>query len=117
MGRAGDVSKAQHCRAEFYAEGSGWVAADPADVRKVLLEEPGNLQADDPRVRKIREYLFGCWEGNWMPYNTAHDVSLPDSKGASLPFLMYPQAEGSAGRRDALDPAGFRYSIHSQEET
>jgi transglutaminase-like putative cysteine protease len=117
MGRAGDVSKAQHCRAEFYEQGAGWVPADPADVRKVILEEPGALRLEDARVQMLREYLFGRWEGNWLPYNTAHDVNLPDSKGGRLPFLMYPQAEGSTGRRDALDPAGFRYRIQSQEES
>ena len=34
------VTKAQHCRAEVYLGGYGWVPVDPADVRKVVLEEP-----------------------------------------------------------------------------
>lgn len=33
------ITKAQHCRAEIYLDGIGWVATDPADVRKVMLEE------------------------------------------------------------------------------
>ena len=38
------ITKAQHCRAEVYLSGFGWVPVDPADVRKVVLEEPpGNL--------------------------------------------------------------------------
>src|SRR5206468_2592920 len=45
------ISKAQHCRAEFYAQGAGWVPVDPADVRKVVLEEPpGRLAVSDPKV-------------------------------------------------------------------
>jgi len=32
------VTKAQHCRAEVYLSGYGWVPVDPADVRKVVLE-------------------------------------------------------------------------------
>ena len=45
------ITKAQHCRAEVHLVGLGWVPMDPADVRKVVLEEsPGNLSADDPRV-------------------------------------------------------------------
>jgi transglutaminase-like putative cysteine protease len=39
LGKSGDISKAQHCRAEVWLKGFGWVAVDPADVRKVLLEE------------------------------------------------------------------------------
>ena len=34
------ITKAQHCRAEVYTGGHGWVPVDPADVRKVVLEEP-----------------------------------------------------------------------------
>ena len=32
------VTKAQHCRAEVYLNDLGWVPVDPADVRKVMLE-------------------------------------------------------------------------------
>src|SRR5262249_11161026 len=39
LGRSGDVSKGQHCRAEFYSTAYGWVPVDPADVRKLVLEE------------------------------------------------------------------------------
>src|SRR5690606_9962279 len=35
-----NVTRAQHCRAEVYISGLGWVPVDPADVRKVMLEEP-----------------------------------------------------------------------------
>ena len=35
-----NITKAQHCRAEVYLDGYGWVPVDPADVRKVVLEEP-----------------------------------------------------------------------------
>ena len=44
LGKSGNISKAQHCRAEVFLERFGWVPVDPADVRKVVLEEPpGNL--------------------------------------------------------------------------
>src|SRR6266436_5776289 len=60
------ISKAQHCRAEFYAQGAGWVPVDPADVRKVVLEEPpGKLAVSDPKVVAARKRLFGSWEMNW----------------------------------------------------
>jgi transglutaminase-like putative cysteine protease len=110
------VTKAQHCRAEVYLTGYGWVPVDPADVRKVVLEEPpGNLPLDNEMVMKARARLFGFWEMNWMAYNFAHDVALPGSSGAPVGFLMYPQAETADGRLDCLDPDGFKYEISSKE--
>jgi transglutaminase-like putative cysteine protease len=111
-----NITKAQHCRAQVYIDNYGWVPVDPADVRKVVLEEPpGNRPLDDPMVKKARERLFGSWEMNWMAYNFAHDVSLPGSGGPPLGFLMYPQAETAEGRIDPLDPDNFKYEIASKE--
>jgi transglutaminase-like putative cysteine protease len=115
MGRLGDITRAQHCRAEFYAQDVGWVPVDPADVRKVVLEERPNLTLADDAVKQMRSFLFGNWEGNWLAYNYAHDVRLPGSKGAPVGFLMYPQAETADGRLDALDPDNFKYRIVSRE--
>ena len=116
LGKSGDISKAQHCRAEFYAEGYGWVPVDPADVRKVVLEEsPGGLPIDDPKVQRARSLLFGSWEMNWIAYNHGHDVALPGASGKPIPFLMYPQGESGTRRLDSLDASAFRYEIHSTE--
>jgi transglutaminase-like putative cysteine protease len=116
MSASGTVTGAQHCRAEFYLPTHGWVPVDPADVRKVVLEEPpGKLQIGDPKVKLAREKLFGAWEMNWCAYNYAHDVKLPNSQGAAVPYLMYPNAETSSGRKDSLDPANFRYTITAKE--
>ncbi len=113
---SGKVTKAQHCRAEVYLTDYGWVPVDPADVRKVMLEEePGNRPLDDERVKAARERLFGSWEMNWMAYNFAQDVTLPGSSGPPLRFLMYPQAETALGRIDSLDPDSFRYEINAEE--
>ena len=57
---SGVISKSQHCRAEVFVGGYGWTPVDPADVRKVMLEEPpGNLPAFDGKVVAARERLFG----------------------------------------------------------
>jgi transglutaminase-like putative cysteine protease len=113
-----NVTKAQHCRAEVFLGGYGWVPVDPADVRKVVLEEPpGNRPLDDEMVKKARARLFGSWEMNWMAYNYGHDVALPGSNGAPVGFLLYPQAETSEGRLDCLDPENFKYEITSREVT
>jgi transglutaminase-like putative cysteine protease len=118
LGKSGDISKAQHCRAEVHLAGYGWVPVDPADVRKVVLEEkPGGIPLTDPQVVKARAKLFGAWEMNWLAYNYAHDLRLPGADGKPIPFLMYPQAETANERKNSLDPAGFKYTITSKEIT
>lgn len=110
------ISRAQHCRAEFYVRGYGWIPVDPADVRKVILEEPpGNLPLYHAKVKVARERLFGAWEMNWLAYNYAHDVQLPGSQGARIPYLMYPNAETAKGRLDSLEPDQFKYVITARE--
>ena len=110
------VSKAQHCRAEVFLTGFGWVPVDPADVRKVVLEEPpGHLALNDPKVVAARKTLFGAWEMNWLAYNFAHDIDLPGSSGPRVGFLMYPQAEVDGERLDSLDPDTFKYVITAKE--
>ena len=115
LGKSGDISKAQHCRAEVWLERFGWVPVDPADVGKVALEEQPGLTLQDELVTQVRAKLFGGWEMNWLGYNFAHDVGLPGSRGPKIPYLMYPQGETSAGRLDSLDPERFRYRITSRE--
>jgi len=116
LGKSGDITKAQHCRAECYLSGFGWVPMDPADVRKVVLEEPpGNLSISDPAVRRARAKLFGAWEMNWLAFNYAADVKLPGSTGEPVPYFMYPQGETAKGRRDSLDPDGFTYRMTARE--
>ena len=116
LGKSGDITKAQHCRADFFANGYGWVAVDPADVRKVILEEPpGKLPIDEPRVVAARKRLFGSWEGNWVAYNYGHDLVLPGSTRGPVGYLMYPQCETAEGRLDCLDPDNFRYALSVRE--
>jgi hypothetical protein len=87
-------------------------------VRKVVLEEPpGNLSNNDPKVVAARQTLFGAWEGNWLAYNTGHDIALPGSKGLKIGFLMYPQAESGSLRLDCLDADASKYTIKSKELT
>jgi transglutaminase-like putative cysteine protease len=114
---AQNISKAQHCRAEFFAQGYGWVPVDPADVRKIILEEPpGNLPLNHERVAAARRRLFGFWEMNWLAFNTGHDVVLPHSSGGpKLSYLMYPNGETAGERLDQLEPDTFKYAIGWRE--
>ena len=114
LGKAGDITKAQHCRAEFWSPAHGWVPVDPADVRKVVLEEKPGLTLADDAPSRARQMLFGNWEMNWLAYNYAHDLTLPGGKG-KVGFFMYPCGETAEGKLDSLDPATFRYTIGSRE--
>ena len=111
-----NITRAQHCRADVFIAGTGWLPVDPADVRKVVLEEkekPTDLK--DSVVIPVREKLFGAWELNWLAYNDAHDVKLPGSSGDALPFFMYPQAETGGNRVNPYSPDDFRYKLISRE--
>ena len=110
-----NITRAQHCRAEFFAQGFGWVPVDPADVRKVVLEEPpGNLSLNDAKVAAARKRLFGSWEMNYLAYNMAHDVKLHNSStGAKIPYLMYVNGETGGKELDQLEPDSFKYEIRT----
>ena len=108
-----NVTRAQHCRAEVFLTGYGWVPVDPADVRKVVLEEkPQPTTLADPVVPPVRAKLFGAWEMNWLAYNEAHDVKLPGSSGPAVGFLMYPQAETGKERLDEPRPRQLQVHHH-----
>lgn len=113
LGKSGDISKAQHCRAEFYLPGTGWVPVDPADVRKAVLEE--KLPLNDPRIGALRERLFGYWEMNWVGFNRARDFVPQPPAREPMKFFMYPHAETATDASDDLDPPSFRYRIASRE--
>ena len=109
LGVSGNLSAAQHCRAEFYTPGYGWIPVDPSDVRKAIREE--QLGNNDSRLVVLKKLLFGFWEMNWVSFNAAQDVSLRGSTGNTLPFLVYPQLETREGRFDSLDGSRLSYSV------
>ncbi|MCQ0971724.1 transglutaminase domain-containing protein [Paracoccus sp. TK19116] len=106
------VTGAQHCRAEVWLTGLGWVAMDPADVLKVMRAETDTWIKDaaDPLVAPVDAALFGSWEGNWVGFNTASDIKLSGGND-SLPFLMYPQGQIGSQSLDELDAEAFRYEM------
>jgi transglutaminase-like putative cysteine protease len=119
-GNSANLKGAQHCRAEAWLAGHGWVAMDPADVLKVMRQETPEWIKDPQHavVAPVMKGLFGSWEGNWVGWNTAHDIVLPGQSGtATLPFLMYPNGENAEGRFDELSPDTFRYTIAAKEVT
>ena len=116
-GNPASLKGAQHCRAEVHLAGLGWVAMDPADVAKVMrLETPEWIKTTQhPVVAPVNKALFGGWEGNWVAWNMAHDVKLPQAQGPALGFLMYPMAETGGERLDSYAPDAFKYQITARE--
>jgi transglutaminase-like putative cysteine protease len=117
-GNPANLKGAQHCRAEVWLRQYGWVAMDPADVLKVMRQEKPEWIKDvkHPLIAPVHKALFGSWEGNWVGWNTGHDIVLPGSGAkAALPFLMYPQGQNDSGRFDELAPDNFRYTITARE--
>ena len=109
LGANGNLSTAQHCRAEFYSPGYGWIPVDPADVQKAIREE--RLSLSDPKLTVLKKLLFGFWEMNWIAFNAAQDVSLRGSNGKLLPCLIYPVAETLDGRFDSRDSQRMSYNV------
>lgn len=116
-GNAASLKGAQHCRAEVWLAGHGWVAMDPADVAKVMRQETADWirTVEHPVVAPVHRALFGGWEGNWVGWNMAHDLRLPQAQGPELGFLMYPVAETAGQRLDSYAPDEFRYQITARE--
>ena len=109
FGILGELNEAQHCRAEFYIPGYGWIGVDPADVRKAIREE--NLDNHDPKLTVLKKLLFGFWEMNWVSLNAAQDVRLRGLDGDPLPWLLYPVVETGEWRLDHPDSSRINYSV------
>ncbi|MRD47419.1 transglutaminase [Caenimonas koreensis DSM 17982] len=116
-GNSASLKGAQHCRAEVYLQARGWTAMDPADVAKVMRQETPEWikTTQNSLVAPVNKALFGGWEGNWLAWNSAHDVKLPNSRGPKMGFVMYPIAEGADGRYDSYAPDDFKYQISARE--
>lgn len=112
LGASGNLGRAQHCRAELYSPGYGWVPVNPGDVRKAAQGE--GLSQFDPKLNVLKKLLFGFWEMNWVAFNAAQDILLRGSSGKPLPLLGGPVLETRAGRFDDLAGGRLDYQVTAQ---
>jgi transglutaminase-like putative cysteine protease len=109
LGAMGELNRAFHCRAEFYAPGYDWIPVNPADLRLAVIEE--KLAPDDSRLAVLKKLQFGFWEMNWIALNTALEVKPFDSHGSVVPFLATPYVESGDLAIDTGDTEQFAVSI------
>ena len=78
-----------HCRAEFYAEKTGWISVDISEAWK---------------AQEKRDYFFGSVDANRVQFSTGRDVTLsPKQDGPALNCFVYPYVEIDAKPHEKLD--------------
>ncbi len=105
-----NITKWQHCWAEFYVPGYGWFVADPGDFLKALLKK--KLCYDSPEAKGLLLYYFGAVDPYRVRFGTGRDINLnPRNKKGPLNYFMYPYAEIGGKPLDPLAPEEFSYEI------
>lgn len=110
-----NITTYQHCWAEFFLPGYGWVTVDPADVRKAMLVE--KLEPTDPKAKEYREYFWGGIDSNRVVIAVGRDLVLnPPQSGPPLNTFGYPYAEVGGKAIDFYKPAVFTYTYSFSEK-
>lgn len=110
-----DITKNQHCWAEFYLPGTGWIAADPADVLKAVLKNGWDKDSDE--TKEQQEYYWGNFDEKRCKLSEGRDLVLePAQDGEALNNFGYPYAEVNGEAVDYYTPDSFVYSISFEQD-
>ncbi|MBQ3652944.1 MAG: transglutaminase family protein [Synergistaceae bacterium] len=108
--KSGEITGNYHCWTEFYLPGTGWVMADPADVRKKMLGEKIE-KVDD--AAKWTEFF---WAGDDLlriavNRDTRETVLSEATAKTPLTYFMYPYAEIDGKPVDWFSPKTFEFKV------
>ncbi|MBQ8693544.1 MAG: hypothetical protein IJ520_10420 [Synergistaceae bacterium] len=106
--KSGEITGNYHCWTEFYLPGTGWVMADPADVRKKML---GDKLEDvkDPKSQKWAEFFWGGDELLRIALN--RDTRETMHGNTTLTYFMYPYAEIDGKPLNWYSPKTFEFKV------
>ena len=109
-----EITGWQHCWAEFFLPGYGWVPVDPADVLKAMLVE--KLTLDSPRVTELRDYFWGGIDAYRFKLASGRDLTLnPPQASKPLNTFGYPYAEVGGLPLDFYNASNFVYRFKFKE--
>ena len=112
---ADDITKNQHCWAQFYLPGTGWVGADPADVLKAVLTN--SWDKEQAETKELQEFYWGGNDEKRVELSSGRDIVLnPAQDGEPLNNFGYPYAEVDGEVVDWCVPADFVYSVSFVED-
>jgi len=115
ISKNGDITSAYHCRAEFYLPNYGWVSVDPSDVAKLMLNE--NLDINNSKVVKARDYFFGAQTETYIDLSTGRDLVLnPEQDEDPLNYFMYPYAEVDGIALDFDTQEYLKYTVTFKQD-
>jgi transglutaminase-like putative cysteine protease len=110
-----DITTWQHCWAEFFLPGYGWVPVDPADVRKAMLVE--KIDINDAKTKAYRDYFWGGVDPYRVAIARGRDLRLnPLQDGDPLNTFGYPYAEIGGKAVDFYNPSAFMYRISYRDK-